>query len=277
MSAPAVESHRPSALGGDLRRFVALTRVLAVTDFKLRYFGSALGYVWQLVRPLLFFGIIYLVFTHVVRFGTGVENYALYLLTSIVMWTFFAEATNGAVRSLMNRENLLRKIRFPRLVIPISVSLTSLFNLSLNLVAVLIFAVISGVEPRWGWLELPVLVAMLAVLATGVGMLLSVLFVRFRDVDPIWDVTLQVLFYGSPILYVATKYPDSVRELLMTNPLATILTQMRRAFVDPGAPSAAAVSGGWVHLLIPIGLTFGIFGLGWWFFSREAPRIAENL
>jgi ABC-2 type transport system permease protein len=177
----------------------------------------------------------------------------------------------------MNRENLLRKIRFPRLVIPISVSVTSLFNLSLNLVAVLVFAVISGVEPRWGWLELPVLVAMLAVLATGVGMLLSVLFVRFRDVEPIWDVSLQVMFYGSPILYVATKYPDSVRELLMVSPIATILTQMRRAFVDPNAPSAAAVSGGWAHLLIPIGLTFGIFVLGWWFFSREAPRIAENL
>jgi ABC-2 type transport system permease protein len=217
------------------------------------------------------------VFTHVVRFGAGVENYALYLLTAIVLWTFFAEATNGAVRSLMNRENLLRKIRFPRLVIPISVSLTSLFNLSLNLVAVLVFAVISGVEPRWGWLELPVLVAMLAVLATGVGMLLSVLFVRFRDVEPIWDVALQVLFYGSPILYVATKYPDSVRELLMASPIATILTQMRQAFVDPSAPSAAQVSGGWAHLLIPIAFTFGIFILGWWFFSREAPRIAENL
>jgi ABC-2 type transport system permease protein len=277
MSAPVVESHRPSALGGDLRRFVALTRVLAVTDFKLRYFGSALGYVWQLVRPLLFFGIIYLVFTHVVRFGAGVQNYALYLLTAIVLWTFFAEATNGAVRSLINRENLLRKIRVPRLVIPLSVSITSLFNLSLNLIAVLVFAVISGVEPRLGWLELPLLVALLAVLATGVGMLLSVLFVRFRDVEPIWDVTLQILFYGSPILYVASKYPDGVRELLMASPIATILTQMRKAFVDPSAPSAAQLSGGWEHLLIPIGIVFGIFALGWWFFSREAPRIAENL
>jgi len=128
-------------MGGDLRRFVALTRTLAVTDFKLRYFGSALGYVWSLARPLLFFGVIYVVFTHVVRLGSGIEHYAAYLLMSIVLWTFFAETTGTALRCLITRENLLRKIRFPRLVIPLSVSLTSFFNLALNLVVVFIFGI----------------------------------------------------------------------------------------------------------------------------------------
>ena len=277
MSARAIESHRPSAMGGDLRRFVALTRILAVTDFKLRYFGSFLGYFWSLARPVMFFGVIYLVFTHVVRFGTDVKDYPVYLLSSIVLWTFFAETTNGSVRSLVNHENLLRKIRFPRLVIPLSISLTAFFNLTLNLIAVVVFALASGVTPRLSWLEIPLLIALLFVLATGVGMLLSALFVRFRDLEPIWDVSLQILFYGSPILFVATRYPDSVERFLIASPIAAVLTQMRKAFIDPDAPSAAALSGGAVRLLIPIGITVVVFLLGWWVFSHEAPRIAENL
>jgi ABC-2 type transport system permease protein len=277
MSAPMIESHRPSATGGDFRRFVDLTRTLAVTDFKLRYFGSALGYLWSLARPLLFFGVIYVVFTHVVRFGGDVKNYAAYLLMAIVLWTFFAETTGTALRSLIVRENLLRKIRFPRLVIPMAVSFTSLFNLLLNLVAVVIFAVLSGVRPHLGWLELPLLVIVLFFFATGVGMLLAALFVRFRDIEPIWDVFLQVLFYGSPILFVAAKYPDSVAHPLMASPIAAVLTQMRKAFIDPSAPSAAEMIGGGPRLLIPLGIVVGVFVLGWWVFSREAPRIAENL
>ena len=273
----AIESHRPSAMGGDLRRFIALTRTLAVTDFKLRYFGSALGYLWSLARPLLFFGVIYVVFTHVVRFGADVEHYAAYLLMSIVLWTFFAETTNGAVRSLVTREALLRKIRFPRLVIPLSVSLTAFFNLALNLIAVVVFAMLSGVRPQLGWLEVPVLVGLLFVLATGVGMLLSALYVRFRDLEPIWDVTLQVLFYGSPILFVASNYPDSVERILGASPIAAILTEMRRAFVDADAPGAAEAVGGAPRLLIPVAIVLVVFVLGWWVFNREAPRIAENL
>jgi ABC-2 type transport system permease protein len=278
MSTHAVpRRYGPSALGDDLRRFVNLTLMLAVTDFKLRYFGSALGYVWSLARPLLFFGVLYVVFTKVVRLGAGIPNYAVYLLMSIVLWTFFAEATNGAVRSLVNRENLLRKIRFPRMVVPLSVSLTSFFNLGLNLVAVMIFALISGIKPQVGWLEMPVIVAALFVFATGVGMLLSALYVRFRDLEPIWDVALQVLFYASPILYVAAKWPDSVERFLMCNPIAVVLTQMRHAFMDPSAPTAAQQIGGAPRLLIPLCVIVVTFALGWFVFKREAPRIAENL
>jgi ABC-2 type transport system permease protein len=269
--------HGPSALGDDLRRFVNLTLMLAITDFKLRYFGSALGYLWSLIRPLLFFGVLYIVFTKIVRLGDQVPYYPVYLLTSIVLWTFFAETTNASVRCLVDRENLLRKIRFPRLVIPLATVLTSLFNLGLNLVVVIIFAMLSGVTPHAGWLEIPFLVGFLALLATGVGMLLSALFVRFRDIQPIWDVTLQVLFYGSPILYVASNYPDNIVRLASTNPLAVVFSQMRKALIDPSAPSAATYVGGPARLLFPIAIVFGIFVLGYWVFSREAPRIAENL
>ena len=135
-------------VGDDLRRFAGLTFMLAATDFKLRFFGSALGYVWTLMRPLLLFGVLYFVFTEVVRFGGGVKHYPVYLLTSIVLFTYFSETTSRGVTSLVDRENLLRKMRFPRLVIPLSVALHSLFNLGLNLIAVFVFVLGSGIEPR---------------------------------------------------------------------------------------------------------------------------------
>lgn len=278
---PARNRYGPSAFGDDLRRFWNLTLTLATTDFKLRYFGSILGYFWSLARPLLFFGVLYVVFTQVFRFGEGVKFYPVYLLSSIVLWTFFLETTNGCVQCLLTREGLLRKMRFPRLVIPLSVALTALFNLGMNFIAVLAFALVSGVEVRWTWLVILPLVGLLAALAVGIGMLLSALYVRFRDIQPIWEVVAQILFYGSPILYVAAQYEgfsEGAEKWVVTfNPIATILTQMRRVFLDPIAPTAAAAAGGTLRLLIPLGIIAGTFALGLWFFNREAPRIAEHL
>jgi ABC-2 type transport system permease protein len=277
-AAPASPRYRgPSALGDDLRRFWSLTFTLAATDFKLRFFGSVLGYLWTLMRPLLLFGVIYVVFTKVVRFGEGVEHYPVYLLMAIVMFSFFSEATSRGVTSLVERENLLRKIRFPRLVIPLSVTLAAFFNLLTSLVAVFVFVFISGVPVRPDWIQMPILIAMLVVLTTGVTMLVSALYVRYRDMQPIWEVFLQVLFYATPILYVITFVPEEWRKIAAANPLATILTQMRHALIDENAPTAPTVLGGWVELLIPVGIVAAIFAVGSWVFFKETPRIAENL
>jgi ABC-2 type transport system permease protein len=267
----------PSAVGEDLRRFWALTVTLAATDFKLRFFGSALGYLWSLVRPLLLFGVLYVVFTEIIRFGAGVEHYPVYLLASLVLFTFFSEATSNGVTSLVDRENLLRKIRFPRLVIPLAVSLHALFNLTLNLIVVFVFVFASGIGPRLEWLELPLLVVLLALFSTGMTMLLSALYVRFRDVEPIWEVGLQLLFYGSPVLYVIGAVPDSVEEIAAMNPIAVVLTQMRHAVIDADAPTAAAAVGGWEWLAVPLAIVAAVFLIGFWVFARETPRIAENL
>jgi ABC-2 type transport system permease protein len=269
--------HGPSALGGGFQRFVNLVFTLAATDFKLRFFGSALGYLWTLMRPLMLFGVLYLVFTEVVRFGAGVEHYPVYLLAAIVLFTFFSEATGRGVSSLIERENLLRKIRFPRLVIPLSVTLHSLFNLGLNLVVVFVFVLASGIEPRVSWLELVPLLLLLVVLTTGIAMLLSALYVRYRDVQPIWEVALQILFYASPVIYTTEKLPDSIEGAAMANPITAILTQMRHAVIDPSAPTAADVIGGAGLLLIPLAVVLLVFALGTWVFLREAPRIAEDL
>jgi ABC-2 type transport system permease protein len=266
----------PSAFGDDFRRFVNLTVTLARVEFKLRYFGSVLGYLWSLVRPLLFFLVLYLVFTKLFRFGRGVQHFPVYLLTAVMLWSYFVETTSGGVQCLVKREDLLRNVRFPRLVIPLSVALTAAFNLAINFVVVISFALASGVTPRLSWLQLPGLVLLVAVLAVGVGMLLSVLYVRFRDVEPIWDVVIQVAFYLCPIIYTAGQYKGLVR-IAMCNPLAAIFTQMLHAFVDPTQPNVASWIGGSVRLLIPLGIVVGAFVVGLWYFNREAPRIAENL
>ena len=278
MSVPSTAKvhYGPSAMGGEWRRFVNLTWTLATTDFKLRYFGSALGYVWSLMQPLMLFGAMYVVFTQFFSFGQGVPHYPVYLLTSIMLWTFFVETTTGCVQCLLAREGLLRKMRFPRMVIPLSMALMSMFNLGMNMIAVFVFATASGVYPRLTWLEMPLLVVLLAMLALGVGMILSVLYVRFRDILPIWSVFTQMLFYGSPIIYVASKYKSYIRPAL-SNPIAAILTQMHHAFIDPNAHGAARSIGGSVRLLIPFGIIAFAFAFGLWFFNREAPRIAENL
>ena len=196
-----------------------------------------------------------------------------------MLFTFFQEGT-GAVGSVVDRESLVRKIQFPRMAIPVSVVLTAAFNLVLNLCVVLVFALASGVHAALdAGCEAPLLVALLAVLVLGLAMLLSALYVRFRDVKPIWDVVLQVLFYATPVIYAIETLgvSDRVRELIMMNPLAAILEQFRHAVIDPGAPTAAEAAGGTLRLLVPLGLLVAAFVVGYRVFDREAPRIAEEL
>jgi ABC-2 type transport system permease protein len=270
----------PSALGSDWRRFARLTWALAVTDFRLRFFGSALGYLWQLMRPLLLFGVLYAVFSQL-GFGKGVQYYPVALLLGIVLFGFLNEATSQSVRCLSNRENLVRKIEFPRLAVPMATVLTAIFNLTLNLVPVFIFLLVSGGRPRWTWLELPFLMAGLAVLVVGLATLLSVLFVRYRDIEPIWDVVMQITFYASPIFYTAAIVRDATSEtvlrLMLCNPFSAILQQARHAVVDPTHESAAsAIGGGWL-LLIPAAITIMLVLVAYRVFDRAAPRIAEDL
>jgi ABC-2 type transport system permease protein len=268
----------PTAFRGELSRLVALTVSLAVMEFKVRYFGSALGYLWQLVRPLMLFGILYVVFTQFVHFNAGVNHFPAVLLTSIVLYTFFADATVSSLASLLDRENLVRKIQFPRVVVPLAAVLTSTFNLLTNLVAVAVFVVATGVRPTHTWLGMPLVLFVLVAFAVGCSLVLSALYVRFRDVQPIWEVFLQLLFYASPVLYAIEVLPSrTVQEGIMCNPVATLLQQSRHWLIDPSAPSAAAAIGGTARLAVPIGIAMVIGVLGIWVFRREAPGIAERL
>ena len=282
---PSHSVHGPSALSGDFRRFWSLTFTLARTEFKLRFFGSVLGYLWTLVRPLLLFGVLWVFFTQIAHVNNGKhpgeENYGVQLLGSIVLFTFFAEATQGAVRSVVDRENLVRKIHFPRLVIPISVVLLALFNLCLNLLVVFIFAFTAGVEPTISWLELPLIIGLLVIFCAGVAMLLSALFVHFRDIQPIWDVVAQILFYASPVIIsiqtIEAKLSAQQLHIYMLNPLAVVMQQFRHAIVTPLTPSAGEALGSWAGLIGPLAIVAAIFIVGFLVFNRAAAKIAENL
>lgn len=276
MTATAARLPRERTLRDEIGRFTALTYTLAVTEWKLRFFGSVLGYMWTLVRPLMFFGVLYVVFTEVARVGNKIPHYTVLLLAGIVLYQFFAEATSLSVSSLVDRESLLRKARFPRMVVPLSVSLTSFFNLLANSVAVLAFVLASGVRPMWSWLEVPVLIGLLLAFAVGIGLLLSVAFVRARDVRPIWEVVAQMLFYGSPIFYTIDLF-GKFKGIMVCTPLAAILTQLRHALVDPSAPSAADVAGGQIYMLIPVGTIAVLLALGIYVFRRASPGLAEHL
>ncbi len=272
------EIQGPSAYGGGWRRFLHLTWLIASTDFKLTYFGSVLGYLWSLMRPLLFFGVLYVVFAKIIRFGSGIRDYPMILLLNIVLFSFFQEATQTSITSVLDRENLVRKMHFPRLVIPLAAVTTAALNMGVNLIAVFVFLLVYGVEPRLTWLLLPVLVVPLMALTAGVAMILSSLYVRYRDVAPIWSVVGQVLFYGAPILYTVDRVPAGwVRTAYASNPITALLVQARRWIVDGAAPSAASVVGGLPTFLIPIALGTGIVALGLWLFHRAAPGIAEEL
>jgi ABC-2 type transport system permease protein len=276
----------PSALGTDPGRLLHLTWALAKTEFKLAFFGSVLGYLWQLMRPLLLFGVIYLVFTH--AHLSKLNSFPFYpaaLLLGIVLFTFYSESTGGSVPSLVNRESLVRKVEFPRLAVPLATVLTALFNLSLNLITVTVFLFASGGPVRLSWLELPVLIVAFAAFASGLGMILSVGYVRYRDVRPIWEVVLQMTFYASGIFFFIPGISPvnvfglqiNLAHVLMANPFAAILEQARHAFVSSAYPSAASAMGGGAMILIPIGITVAAFVVGFLVFDRQAPRVAEQL
>jgi ABC-2 type transport system permease protein len=276
--APAVrEIHGPSAYGGGWRRFFHLTWLIAMTDYRLTYFGSALGYLWSLMRPLLLLGVLYVVFSEFLRFGDDIPHYRDLLLLNIVLYMFFVEATSNAVRSVVARESLVRKMHFPRMVIPLAVVITSVLNLAANLLAVFAFILIDGIEPRATWLLLPVLLVPLVAFVAGISMILSSLYVSYRDVQPIWGVFAQLVFYGTPILYVIDTVPDSMRQVIMANPLAAILEQARHWLVDPTSPGFAEAIGGGAWWLLPVGIFVAVCAFGLWIFNHEAPRIAERL
>jgi ABC-2 type transport system permease protein len=271
------EVRGPSALGGGWRRSLDLLILTAVTEFKKTYFGTVLGYAWSLARPLILFAVLLAVFTQIFRIGSQVPNYEVMLLFNIVLFSFFQEATGVAVTSITAQEGVVRKTQFPRLVIPLAVVLTTLFNLGLNLVVVVVFLIAFGVAPMWTWLLTPFLLLALIVLTAAVSMILSSLYPRFRDLAIIWTVLSTVLFYGSPVLYPLEKVPETLRDVIMLNPLAPLLELARKWVIDPDAPGPAALAGGAAGLLPALAVFVATCVVAVWVFNREAPRIAEEL
>jgi ABC-2 type transport system permease protein len=283
---PSAEGMRevkgPTALGDDPQRLFRLAWTLATTDFKLKFFGSFLGYLWQLMNPLLLFGVLFLVFSFALNLDEGVRYYPVALLLGIVLFSFLNEATSQAVRSLMTRETLVRKIDFPRLAVPMASVLAATFNLLLNLVPVIVFLLASGATPSWSWLLFVLCIVVLVLFAFGMSMILSVGFVRFRDIEPIWTVILQVLFYASGVFFTVDtiagqKHGQLLVDIFFCNPFAAILAAARHTLVDGSWTSPTqALSSDWL-LVIPVGLVVASLVGGFLLFRALAPKVAEDL
>ncbi len=256
---------------------MSLIRELVVTDFKLRYQGSVLGYVWSLLKPLLLFGVLYIVFTRIVRFGDSVPYYPVYLLLGLVLWNFFMEATVNGMNAITGRGDLIRKVSIPKYVIVISTTASALINFFLNMIVVFAFMLLSGVPfTSRIFLSLP-FIAELVILSLGLAFLLATLFVKFRDMGHIWEVVLQVLFYATPILYAFDKVPEKVLYIMALSPLAQIFQDVRTTIITPDYITTQEVFGTplarWLSYLVVILIAL-MAGL---YFRKSSRKFAEEL
>jgi ABC-2 type transport system permease protein len=252
--------------------------VIAVNDFKKTYFGTVLGYLWSIARPLMMFAVLLAVFTHVFHFASKVPHYPVFLLFDIVLFGFFQEATIMAVGSIVGHEAVVRKTQFPRLVIPLAVVVTALFNLSLNLVVAFVFVLAFGIAPSFSWLLLILVLIALSVFTTAIAMIVSALYPRFRDVAIIWTVFSTALFYASPVLYPLSAVSPTFRSVIACNPLAPIFSLAQRWITNPATPwPGSAAAGGPLRLAVAAAIYVSVCVFAVWIFRREAPRIAEEL
>ena len=256
----------------------ALLSELVRTDFKLRYQGSVLGYAWSLLRPLLIFVILYIVFVRFLKLGNDVPHFPIYLLLGIVMWNFFNEMTVQSTTSIVGRGDLIRKIRIPRWMIVFSSSLSALINLGLNLIVVAVFMIVNKVDIL-GTLPLAFLALLEVYLfALGLSLFLSALFVKFRDVSYIWEVVLQAGFYLTPILYPLSRITNlTLQKLIMLNPMAQAIQDARYASVTHKAPTVYHVFQGGYYELIPFVIVAVVLAGGLFYFKKESKYFAENI
>lgn len=254
----------------------SILREMVITDFKVRYQGSLLGYTWTVLKPLLLFATLYIVFVKFLRIGGDIPHFPVYLLFGIVLWGFFAETTATAMTSVVGRADLIKKVSIPRYLAVVSGSMSSLINFSINLIVVFIFALINGVEPMLSWLLLPVFIFELFVLSTAIGFFLSALYVKYRDASYVWEVLLQAAFYATPILYPITMVAEKYQKIIMLNPMAQIIQDSRWAFVSHQTVSSWKLFDIPV-LFIPVTIVIVVTILSVLYFKSQAKDFAENI
>ena len=258
-----------------------LLREMIKTDFKLRYQGSLIGHLWSILKPFMLFTIMYLVFVRFLRFDDGTPHYAVGLLLGMVTWTFFTEATNMGMMSIVSRGDLLRKLNFSKSIIILSAVAGAAINYAINLLVVFVFALINGVPLSAGWLIIIPLFVELVLLSTGVSFILATTFVKYRDIGPIWEVVLQAGLYATPIIYSLTfilqRGQVLIAKIMMLNPLAQIIQDLRHYIVYSGSMRGwDLINNHWIAA-IPYVLPLLVFCFGFYIFNKNAKRFAEIL
>src|SRR6266508_5076173 len=225
-----------ATLGERLAYDARILHVLSRSEFKLKYAGSVLGYVWSLAKPLMYFTVLWIVFGSL--FKPGSQHFGLYLLIGIVLYTFLADAVSATLPSIVSGGPTLRRISFPPIVIPISTSLATAMTLVANCVAVAAFLAVSRIRPQLDWLLLVPLVLELYAFVLALAIVAATLFVRFRDVGQIWEVAASLLFFSAPIMYPITILPDWAQRLVQFNPFVQVMQDVRSLLLGTDAATA---------------------------------------
>ena len=257
-----------------------LLKELTITDFKLRYQGSVLGYLWALLRPLMMFAILYIVFAKLLKIGGDIPHYPVYLLVGTTLWSFFTECTSQGIQAIIQRGELLRKICFPKYIVVVSSTLTAVINLLINLAVVIVFALINGVTPSLTWLIVPVLIFELYTLALGISFLLGAINVKYRDITSIWEVLTQALFYAIPIIYpiamVATTSTTAAKIILL-NPISQIIQDVRYCLITKETITTWNFVENPFLKIIPFAIVILFLIWGSWYFRKKSKRFAEEI
>lgn len=257
-------------------RSARLVAVLTASELKVRYGDSALGYLWTVGKPLALFSVLYVVFGVLVRFGAPLGHYPLYLVIGILLWSFFADGVTRTMSSIVANGNLLRKLPFPRVIIPLSASLTALITFGLSIIAIAVFVAANRLTPRPDWLVLIPELGELYLFILGLGLILGTLYVRLRDVTQVWELALQGLFFLSPIVYPFTLVPPRGQQLMLLNPFTQVLQDVRAIIIYPDDVIAAPAAFSPLRLL-PLLVTAVVLALGIGIFKREEPWFAERV
>ncbi len=262
----------------NFRYSLILLRQLVVTDFKLRYQGSFLGYLWTLLKPLFLFIILYTVFVNFLKIGSDIPNFPIYLLLGIIMFNFFSEMTSLSLNSIVSRGDLISKIRIPRWIVVFSASITALINLAINLVVVVVFMIINNADLLMSSLLFPFVLLQFYILSLGISLMLATAYVKYRDIGHIWDVALQGLFYLTPVLYpVSIISNDLYQKLLLLNPLAQIIQDARYTLITHETDTISNVFGNSFARLITISICLVVLYLGLLYFRKNAKNFAEDI
>lgn len=257
-----------------------LLKELTKTDFKLRYQGSVLGYLWALLRPLLMFAILYVVFTKLLRIGGDIPHYPVYLLCGTSLWSFFSECTSQGIQAIVNRGDLLRKVSFPKYIVVVSATLTAVINMLINLVVIIIFALLNGVTPSFSWfLIIPALIE-LYLLSLGISFLLGSINVKYRDITSIWDVFMQALFYAIPIIYPISMVASTstlAAKIILLNPISQAIQDVRFNLITDQTITTWNYLGNIFYSFIPIIITFALLLIGSLVFRKKSKFFAEEV
>jgi lipopolysaccharide transport system permease protein len=241
---------------------------LAWSDFKLRYKSSALGFFWSLLEPLLMLLVLYIVFSNLMRIQ--VQYYQLFLLLGIILWNCLDRGTSMSILGIIGKPSLVQKVYFPRDILVISTSITALMMTALEFVVFIIFMAAFRVLPGMEVVYFPILIIFELILILGLSMALSALDVLFRDVQFIWRLIVQVGFFGTPILYPITIFPERYQWIVMLNPMAQIITMMRDCILYRTSPDPLNLG----YLAIA---TLTVLLIGYIIFDRLEPIFAEAI